>query len=182
MKFAYSFLYADSSYPPDWYLDYMKEHIENAFPSYMQYLPGSYLTVEPADYAYLPEVTPWDWRSYFERVRKQATWGQDAFFVISDVPYQQISGGSTAGEDYYLAHPNWAWVGIAGWRQVDYIARAYKNKNRFKAMQLGLPNNRGINSLATVGHEMTHAVLLKMYGISRSEEIDGGALSGIVYL
>src|SRR5579875_2839105 len=125
MKFAYSFLYADSSYPPDWYLDYMKEYIENAFPSYvMQYLPGSYLTVEPADYAYLPEVTLWDWRSYFERV----------------------------------------------WRQVDYIARAYYNNDRCKAMQLGLPNNRGINSLATVGHEMTHAVLLKMYGISRSEE------------
>src|SRR5579875_3583920 len=75
MKFAYSFLYADSSYPPDWYLDYMKEYIENAFPSYvMQYLPGSYLTVEPADYAYLPEVTPWDSRSYFESVRMQATW------------------------------------------------------------------------------------------------------------
>src|SRR5579885_3354104 len=63
-----------------------------------------------------------------------------------------------------------------------YIARAYYNNDRFKAMQPGLPNNRGINSLATVGHEMTHAVLLKMYGISRSEEIDGGALSGIVYL
>src|SRR5579875_1143163 len=71
---------------------------------------------------------------------------------------------------------------IAGRRKVDYIARAYYNNDRFKARQLGLPNNRGINSLATVGHEMTHAVLLKMYGISRSEEIDGGALSDIVYL
>src|SRR5579875_1782122 len=99
MKFAYSFLYADSSYPPDWYLDYMKEYIENAFPSYvMQYLPGSYLTVEPADYAYLPEVTPWDWRSYFERVRMQATWGQDAFFVISDVHISRSQAAPQPGK------------------------------------------------------------------------------------
>jgi hypothetical protein len=183
LRFAYSFLYRSRGYPPDWYLDNMKAYIEGMLPQYVsKYLPGTSLYIGEADYAYLPEVTPWDWRSYFERVRNQVTWGQDAFFVISDLPYQEVSGGGTAGEDYYLAHPNWGWISIADWDSVQRIADMYYNADRWKAMQLGLPWNTGINSLATVGHEMMHAVLLKRFNAAISSQIDGGELSGIVFL
>lgn len=81
-----------------------------------------------------------------------------------------------AGENYYLASPNFAWTSVKNWNLVKQLARnsmgSYLQDTRFVEM-IGSIENPGIDCLATAGHELLHFVLLSIGGVNLSEQIDG---------
>lgn len=189
LRVGYSYYYGGaSSPPPDWFVSEMKTYLEQFLPSYYSAYLGADVTIEEAPFAYISQKPPGqDWISYFRGLRDQVTAGYDAMFAATDLPYSEVSPGTfTAGEDFYLLHPNFGWVAMANWDHVLELgiregpaSYAYLP---WYAMQLGSPQNIGINCLATVGHEITHFVLLETRGLDVSAAIDGGNLAGLALL
>jgi hypothetical protein len=167
----------------------MSDYLETFLPAYYNRYLNFPVTIEPAPYASVPPKDPGeDWLSYFESLRDQVTWGYDAFFTVTDLPYSQVTPEAfTAGEDFYWMHPNWGWTSAANWDHIDALRAAhpelaYMRADRWYTQMIGVAPNVGINALAVVGHEITHAVLLASLGWDASAAIDGGYLSGLALL
>jgi hypothetical protein len=188
LRIAYSYYYARaSSPPPGWFSDYMREYLEDFLPAYYSKYLHADVSVSPAAFAAsLPQRQP-DWVHYFRALRDQVTWGEDMMMVITDLPAQVVNPAcSCAGENFFLAKPNWGWCEMRSWEEVSDIRKQYPETayayDDWLAMQLGAPSDVGIKALAVVGHEITHYVLLRQGGPDESLRIDGGDLSGLTFM
>jgi hypothetical protein len=186
-RIGYSYLYSKGSGdPPSWFTDNMQDYMERFLPSYVSKYLHVDILVEPASYASVLVNQPTNWIDYLASIRDQVTWGYDSFVVLVDSPYEVISPECLcAGQNYYLADPNFAWTSVRNWNLVKQVARenggSYLRDERFAEMA-GNKSDPGIDCLATAGHELLHFVLLSIGGANLSEQIDGGALAGMSFL
>jgi hypothetical protein len=184
---GYSYLYSRSSgEPPSWFSENMQDYMENFLPSYVSKYLNADIVVEPATFASVLESQPKNWIEYLISIRDQVTWGYDSFVVMIDSPYEQINPNCLcAGENYFLADPNFAWTSVINWNLARELATrnkaTYLRDERYTQM-VGSPRDPGIDCLATAGHELLHFVLLSAGGINLSEQIDGGNLAGMSFL
>lgn len=186
-RIGYSYLYSRSSGdPPSWFVENMQDYMERFLPSYVSKYLHTDIVVEPASYASVLVNQPKSWIDYLISIRDQVTWGYDSFVVMIDSPYEVINPECLcAGENYFLADPNFAWTSVRNWNLVRELAienkASYLGDERFTEMA-GCASDPGINCLATAGHELLHFVLLSNGGVNLSEQIDGGKLAGMCFL
>jgi hypothetical protein len=186
-RIGYSYLYSRSSgEPPAWFSDNIQDYMENFLPAYVSKYLNTDIVVEAATFAGVLENRPSIWMDYLISIRDQVTWGYDSFVAMIDSPYEVVNPGCLcAGENYFLADPNFGWTSVRNWNLVSELARgaksSYLGDERFTEMA-GCASDSGINCLATAGHELLHFVLLSIGGVDLSEEIDGGSLSGMCFL
>jgi hypothetical protein len=186
-RIGYSYLYSRASgVPPSWFSENIEEYMESFLPQYVSKYLNTDIVVEPATFASVLENRPGNWIDYLISIRDQVTWGYDSFVVMIDSPYEVVSPRCLcAGENYFLADPNFAWTSVRNWNLVSELASenksSYLRDERFAEM-VGCPSDPGINCLATAGHELLHFVLLSLGGVNLSEQIDGGVLAGMCFL
>jgi hypothetical protein len=186
-RIGYSYLYSRASgFPPAWFSDNIQDYMESFLPSYVSKYLNTDILVEGATFASVLESKPKNWIDYLISIRDQVTWGYDSFVVMIDSPYEVINPECLcAGENYFLADPNFAWTSVRNWNLVKELARdnkaSYLHDERL-AQMVGRHSNPGIDCLATAGHELLHFVLLSKGGVNLSEQIDGGRLAGMCYL
>jgi hypothetical protein len=187
-RIGYSYLYSRSSGdPPSWFVENMQDYMERFLPSYVSKYLHTDIVVEPASYASVLANQPKNWIEYLISIRNQVTWGYDSFVAMIDSPYEAVNPNCLcAGENYFLADPNFAWTSVRNWNLVTRLARenrasSYLQEKRFAEMA-GNNSDPGIDCLATAGHELLHFVLLSVGGVNLSEQIDGGALAGMCFL
>lgn len=160
--------------------------MESFLPAYVSKYLNTDIVVEAATFASILECRPSNWIDYLISIRDQVTWGYDSFVVMIDSPYEVVNPGCLcAGENYFLADPNFAWTSVRNWNLVEQLSRenyaSFLGDKRFSEMA-GCPKDPGINCLATAGHELLHFVLLSKSGVNLSQQIDGGKLAGMCYL
>lgn len=177
MYIAYSYLYARARTPPEpWYEELMKTYFEEMVPKYFMNTLGTDITVYPAPYAVLPNKEE-DMLDYFmNRIRPQLISGNDSVVIMTDILNLNQYCPRCAGENFYLERPNVAWASVYNWEDV----RMYPNLWPEMVAQLG--RGDGIYGFVTAQHEMTHYVLLELGGVELSRQIDGGRLSGLVFV
>jgi hypothetical protein len=186
-RIGYSYLYSRSNgEPPEWFSENIQEYMESFLPAYVSKYLNLDIVVEPATFASILEARPKNWIDYLISIRDQVTWGYDSFVAMIDSPYEVVNPGCLcAGENYFLADPNFAWTSVRNWNLVSELASqnksSYLREERF-AQMVGLASDPGINCLATAGHELLHFVLLSKGGVALSEQIDGGKLAGMCYV
>lgn len=186
-RIGYSYLYSrHSGDPPPWFTDNIKEYMESFLPAYVSKYLNTDIVVEAAAFASVLERRPSNWLDYLISIRDQVTWGYDSFVAMIDSPYEVVNPGCLcAGENYFLADPNFAWTSVRNWNMVSELASenksSYLSDERFTEMA-GCASDPGINCLATAGHELLHFVLLSKGGVNLSEQIDGGDLAGMCFL
>lgn len=186
-RIGYSYLYSRSSgEPPTWFSENIRDYMEIFLPAYVSKYLNTDIVVEPATFASVLESRPNDWIDYLISIRDQVTWGYDSFVAMIDSPYEVVNPDCLcAGENYFLADPNFAWTSVRNWNLVSELASenksSYLGDERYAEMA-GCASNPGINCLATAGHELLHFVLLSKSGVNLSEQIDGGKLAGMCYL
>jgi hypothetical protein len=186
-RIGYSYLYSRSSgEPPSWFSENIQEYMESFLPAYVSKYLNTDIVVEPATFASVLESRPNNWIDYLISVRDQVTWGYDSFVAMIDSPYEVVNPGCLcAGENYFLADPNFAWTSVRNWNLVTELASenkpSYLGDERYAEMA-GCAYDPGINCLATAGHELLHFVLLSKGGVNLSEQIDGGKLAGMCFL
>jgi hypothetical protein len=186
-RIGYSYLYSRASgVPPSWFSENIQDYMEGFLPAYVSKYLNTDTVVEAATFASVLESKPKNWIDYLISIRDQVTWGYDSFVVMIDSPYEVINPECLcAGENYFLADPNFAWTSVRNWNLVKELAEdnkaSYLHDERF-AQMVGCGSNPGIDCLATAGHELLHFVLLSIGGVNLSEQIDGGNLSGMSFL
>ena len=186
-RIGYSYLYARASGdPPSWFSENMQDYMESFLPAYVSKYLNADIVVEPAAFASVLDNQPKNWIDYLISIRDQVTWGYDSFVVMLDSPYEVVNPDCLcAGENYFLADPNFAWTSVRNWNLVKQLARenraSYLEDERFAEM-VGSIEDPGIDSLATAAHELLHFVLLSVGGVNLSEQIDGGKLAGMCFL
>ena len=186
-RIGYSYLYSRiSGEPPSWFSENIQDYMERFLPSYVSKYLNADIVIEPATFASVLESRPKNWIEYLISIRDQVTWGYDSFVVMIDSPYEVANPGCLcAGQNYFLADPNFAWTSVRNWNLVKHLAEenraSYLGDERFTEM-VGSINDPGINCLATAGHELLHFVLLSIGGVNLSEQIDGGSLAGMSFL
>jgi hypothetical protein len=186
-RIGYSYLYSRSSgEPPAWFSENIQEYMENFLPAYVSKYLNADIVVEGATFASVIESRPSNWMDYLISIRDQVTWGYDSFVAMIDSPYEVVNPGCLcAGENYFLADPNFAWTSVRNWNLVSELARQNKSSylgDKWFAEMAGCSSDPGINCLATAGHELLHFVLLSEGGVNLSEKIDGGNLAGMTFL
>jgi hypothetical protein len=186
-RIGYSYLYSRSSgEPPTWFSENIQEYMESFLPAYVSKYLNTDIVVEAATFASVLESRPNNWIDYLISIRDQVTWGYDSFVAMIDSPYEVVNPGCLcAGENYFLADPNFAWTSVRNWNLVTELASenkaSYLGDERYVEMA-GCAYDPGINCLATAGHELLHFVLLSKGGVNLSEQIDGGKLAGMCFL
>jgi hypothetical protein len=186
-RIGYSYLYSRASgVPPAWFSENIQDYMEGFLPAYVSRYLNTDIVVEAATFASVLESKPKNWIDYLISIRDQVTWGYDSFVVLIDSPYEVINPECLcAGENYFLADPNFAWTSVRNWNLVKELARdnkaSYLHDERFVQM-VGCDSNPGIDCLATAGHELLHFVLLSIGGVDLSGQIDGGSLAGMAFL
>ena len=186
-RIGYSYLYSrHSADPPAWFTDNIQDYMECFLPAYVSKYLNTDIVVEAATFASVLERRPNNWLDYLISIRDQVTWGYDSFVAMIDSPYEVVNPDCLcAGENYFLADPNFAWTSVRNWNLVSELASenksSYLGDERYAEMA-GCASNPGINCLATAGHELLHFVLLSKSGVNLSEQIDGGKLAGMCYL
>ncbi len=186
-RIGYSYLYSRSSgAPPTWFSENIQDYMESFLPAYVSKYLNTDIVVEATTFASVLESRPNNWIDYLISIRDQVTWGYDSFVAMIDSPYEVVNPGCLcAGENYFLADPNFAWTSVRNWNLVSELARenksSYLGDERYSEMA-GCAYDPGINCLATAGHELLHFVLLSKGGVNLSEQIDGGKLAGMCFL
>ena len=187
MRVGYTYLYAaGGGEPPSWFLEEMRQYLEQTLPAYYQKQLNASVTIEPA--APVSALAgPWDDRLL--ETWAMAAPGYDSLIVMTDAPYTVVDPDcGCAGLNLYQVEPNFAWASVMNWRVAEALAqdgiysRLPALEARRYALMYGSERDPGIRALAVAGHEITHYVLLENYGPNVSSSIDGGALSGLVFM
>jgi len=164
----------------------MNDYFGNLLPAYFQKHLHASVTIEPA--APVAGLSgPWD--DKLLETWELAAPGYDSLIVMTDAPFNAVdSGCGCAGLNLYQVRPNFAWASVMNWRGAEEVASLppYASLPRVEArryaLMYGRPDNPGIMALAVGGHEITHYVLLDNYDEAVSSSIDGGELSGLVFM
>jgi hypothetical protein len=189
LRIGYSYLYSRAAgYPPDWFTENLRDYMENFLPAYAARYLHANVVIESAPYAAIlkPPNNDYNWIPYLNSIRGQVTQGYDSFVAIVDAPFDVVHEEcGCAGENFYSTKPNFAWTSVRNWNQVERLGQEYRGtfiQDKWYAESMGAPDNVGIRALEVAGHETIHFILLKQGGVSLSSQIDGGPLTGTVFL
>ena len=188
-RIGYSFFVTQTQSPvPDWFANNMTDYLERFYPAYISRYLDFDITVESAPEVVLPgKKDSQTWLQYMGELHALGTWGYDAFFTVTDVPHGQMGADAfTAGETFWKMDPIWIWCSMNSWDDLETMRLAAPSnsymQDRWYAQMLGRKPNVGIDSLVVMGHEISHCVLLWLYGLDASASIDGGSRTGLVLL
>ena len=176
---AYSYFYTVNSPMPSWYREIMKDYFEWKTPEYFRRYLNANVVIYPARYAIISRALPEnDLLDYFLGINKQINAGNDSVIMMTDIPNIDELCPPCIGENFYREQPNVAWASVMNWEQVDQIAHG----NIRLRKQIAIRGVDGVRGFVTAQHEITHYVLLNEGGEELSRKIDGGILSGLVYM